>query len=210
MTRPAGLRERKKLRTRETIADVAIAMFLAEGFDRVSCAKVAAQAEVSKPTLFKYFPAKEDLVLYRLADHQDEAADVVRSRRSGESPLDALRRHFLAGLAARDPITGLNDAPEVIGLYRMIEDTTSLSVRMLGFTARRAEALAEALTQARPSIEVPTRLVAHQITVTLRVLAEGNLDKLAGGRTADEVYPEAVSAADRAFGLLRNGLGAIL
>jgi AcrR family transcriptional regulator len=210
VTGPVGLRERKKLRTREAIADVAIAMFLAEGFDRVSCAQVAARAEVSKPTLFKYFPAKEDLVLHRLADHEDEAAEVVRSRRPGESPLHALRRHFLAGLAARDPITGLNDAPEVIGLYRMIEESASLSARMLGFTARRAEALAEALTQARPGDEVPARLVAHQITVTLRVLAEENLHRLAGGRTPDEVYPEAVSAAGRAFDLLRDGLGEVL
>jgi AcrR family transcriptional regulator len=210
VTPPTGLRERKKQRTREAIADVAITMFLADGFDRVSCAQVAARAEVSKPTLFKYFPTKEDLVLHRIADHEDEAADVVRTRRPGESPLDALRRHFLAGLAAHDPITGLNDAPEVIGLHRMIEDTPSLSVHMLGFTARRAEALAAALAHSGAPADVPVRLVAHQITVTLRVLAEDNLHRLNGDRTPDEAYPEAMAAADRAFDLLRDGLGDVL
>ncbi len=40
-------------------------------------AEVAAAADISKPTLFRYFPAKEDLVLHRFADHEDESARVV-------------------------------------------------------------------------------------------------------------------------------------
>jgi AcrR family transcriptional regulator len=206
---PAGLRERKKQRTREAIADAAIAMFLEHGFDQVSCADVAAKAEVSKPTLFKYFPTKEDLVMHRIADHEDEAAVVVRERSAGESPLAALRRHFLAGLAARDPITGLNDAPPVLALYRMMEASPTLSVRLLRFAARRAEALAAALAAeigASPQ-DITTRVVAHQVTTTLRVLADENLRRVAEGQAPDEVYPEAVAAAERAFDMLRRGIG---
>lgn len=209
MGAPAGLRERKKQRTREAIADAAIAMFLEHGFDQVSCADVAAMAEVSKPTLFKHFPTKEDLVLHRIADHEDEAAMVVRERPAGESPLAALRRHFLAGLAARDPITGLNDAPQVLALYRMMEASPTLSVRLLRFAARRAEALAEALAAEAggSSEDITTRVVAHQVTTTLRVLADENLRRVAGGSASDEVYPEAVVAAERAFDMLRCGIG---
>ncbi|MFD1050681.1 TetR family transcriptional regulator, partial [Kibdelosporangium lantanae] len=68
------LRERKREQLTATIADVAIKLFLEHGFDAVSTAAVASAAEVSKPTLFKYFPTKEDLVLHRFADHQDEPA----------------------------------------------------------------------------------------------------------------------------------------
>ena len=66
----AGLRERKRQRTHDVISAAAISLFLAEGFERVSVADVAAAAEVSKPTLFKYFATKEDLVLHRIADHR--------------------------------------------------------------------------------------------------------------------------------------------
>ncbi|MFF9677705.1 TetR family transcriptional regulator, partial [Streptomyces eurythermus] len=70
----SGLRERKKRRMYRTVSDIAIRMVLERGFDAVSVAEVAAAAEISKPTLFRYFPAKEDLVLYRIADHEEEPA----------------------------------------------------------------------------------------------------------------------------------------
>jgi AcrR family transcriptional regulator len=205
-----GLRERKRERTRAAIADAAIAMFLEHGFDQVTCAAVAARAEVSKPTVFKHFPTKEDLVLHRIADHEEEAARVVRDRPVGESPLDALRAHFLAGLEARDPVTGLNDAPEVVALYRMMQASPTLSVRLLGFAARRAEALAEALAAATDGSpdDVTVQVAAHLVTTTLRVLADENVRRIAAGETSDQVRPDAVAAAERAFTMLRDGIGA--
>ncbi|MGI5128707.1 TetR/AcrR family transcriptional regulator [Pseudonocardia sp. CA-107938] len=200
-----GLRERKKQRTREAIADAAIAMFLEHGFDAVSCAAVAARAEVSKPTLFKHFPTKEDLVVHRIADHEDELARVVRERAAGESPLAALCRHYLAGLAAGDAITGLTDAPQVRALYRMMQAAPTLSARLREFTARRAEALAEALAGGRP--DLVSRVVAHQITTTLHLLADENVRRIAGGETAAELHAEAVAAAEQAFEVLRSGIG---
>src|SRR5690606_3736169 len=65
-----GLRERKKQRTREAILKAAFAMFAESGFDRVHVADIAAAAEVSKPTLFAYFPTKEDLVLHRFSEQE--------------------------------------------------------------------------------------------------------------------------------------------
>ena len=107
MIEPTGLRARKKARTRDAIADAAISLFLAHGFDQVSVNDIAAAAEVSKPTLFRYFATKEDLVLHRFADHNGEAARVVRDRQAGASPVTALHRHFRAGLDRFDPVTGL-------------------------------------------------------------------------------------------------------
>lgn len=122
MVEPSGLRARKKARTRDAIADAAISLFLARGFDQVSVADIAAAAEVSKPTLFRYFTAKEDLVLHRIADHHGEAARVVRDRPPAISPLTALHRHFRAGLDRRDAITGLNDHPEVLAYPEAVAD----------------------------------------------------------------------------------------
>lgn len=75
-----GLRERKRQQVHEAISAAAITLFLERGFDEVPVAEVAAAAGISKPTLFKYFPTKEDLVLHRISDHQGEAARVVRER----------------------------------------------------------------------------------------------------------------------------------
>ena len=203
MTEPTGLRARKRERTRDAIADAAISLFLARGFDHVPVADIAARAEVSKPTLFRYFPAKEDLVLHRIADHNGEAARVVRARPPGVSPLAALHRHFLAGLDRRDPVTGLNDHPEVLAFHEMVFTTPSLAGRLNQYTLDDEEALAAALGG-----NITARLLAAQVLVTRRVLARANWQKLAAGRTADDVHSEAVADADRAFALLRDGTGA--
>ena len=203
VTEPAGLRARKRERTRDAIADAAISLFLARGFDQVPVADIAARAEVSKPTLFRYFPAKEDLVLHRIADHNGEAARVVRARPPGVSPLAALHRHFLDGLDRRDPVTGLNDHPEVLAFHEMVFTTPSLAGRLNQYTLDDEEALAAALGG-----DITARLLAAQVLVTRRVLARANWQKLMAGRTAVDVRPEAVADADRAFALLRDGTGA--
>jgi AcrR family transcriptional regulator len=211
VTEPAlGLRERKRQRTHDAISAAAISLFLAHGFEQVSVADVAAAAEVSKPTLFKYFPTKEDLVLHRIADHQGEAARVVRGRSARQSPIAALRRHFLRGLADRDPVTGLNDHPEVLAYHRMVFATPSLAMRLARYAEADEDALTEALRELRPAREtadLTARLAAGQIIAVHRVLARENWRQLTAGRRADDVHPEAVRAADRAFGLLRGGLG---
>ena len=203
MTEPAGLRARKRERTRDAIADAAISLFLARGFDQVPVADIAARAEVSKPTLFRYFPAKEDLVLHRIADHNGEAGRVVRARPPGVSPLAALHRHFLDGLDRRDPVTGLNDHPEVLAFHEMVFTTPSLAGRLNQYTLDDEEALAAALGG-----DITARLLAAQVLVTRRVLARANWQKLKAGRSADAVHSEAVADADRAFALLRDGTGA--
>ena len=204
-----GLRERKKQRTYEAISETAIALFLDRGFDQVSVSEIAERAEVSRPTLFRYFPAKEDMALHRFADHEDEAARVVRARESGESPLDALRRHFLDGLDRRDPVTGLCDDPRVLAFHRLLYGTPSLVARLHAYTGRSEDALAGALREAAPRGALPgltARLAASQIVAVQRILAMENWRRIADGASADEIHDDAVTAAGHAFGLLAGGL----
>ncbi|MFJ8075642.1 TetR family transcriptional regulator [Streptomyces sp. NPDC096176] len=200
-----GLRERKKLLTYRAISEAAIALFLERGFDAVSVAEVAAAADVSKPTLFRYFPAKEDLVLHRFADHEDEAARVVAARPAGLSPLAALHRHFLDGLERRDPVTGLNDDERVLAFHRLLYGTPSLVARLPAYQARSEAALADAL-RAAGAEELGARLAAGQIAAVQRILALENWRRIAAGERAEEVAPDAVAAVDLAFALLRDGL----
>ena len=198
MIEQTGLRARKKARTHDAIADAAISLFLTHGFDQVSVTDIAAAAEVSKPTLFRYFPTKEDLVLHRFADHKGEAARVVRDREPGVPAMTALHRHFVDGLDRYDPVTGLNDHPGVVAFHRLVFGTPSLAGRLTQYVLEDEEALTGALGQG-----IEARLLAAQVLAVQRVLARTNWQKIADGRTARDVHPEAVADADLAYGLLR-------
>nr|WP_145485810.1 MULTISPECIES: TetR/AcrR family transcriptional regulator [Streptomyces] len=197
-SREPGLRERKRQRMYQEVSDTAVRLFLERGFDAVPVAEVAAAAGISKPTLFRYFPAKEDLVLHRIADHENEAARVAAG---APDPLDALRRHFLAGLERRDPVTGLNDHPQVLAFHTLLHGTPSLVARAYQHQERAEAALAEALGG-----DLDARLAAGQIIAVQRILALDNWRRIAAGEKVAEVAPDAVRAAERAFGRL----GAVL
>ncbi len=92
-----GLRERKKERTRETIQREALRLILDQGYEETTCEQIAATAEVSVATLFRYFPTKEDIVLQDGYDPLIAAA--VAARPARERPLMAVRRGFADAFA---------------------------------------------------------------------------------------------------------------
>ena len=95
---PLGLRERKRQRTRETIARVALELFDRQGFQETTIAQIAEAAEVSPRTVSAYFPHKEDLAF---PDVEEEFASFevrLRERLPGETAIDALRAIIRASL----------------------------------------------------------------------------------------------------------------
>lgn len=67
-TSGTGLRERKKQRTREAIQDHALRLYQEQGYAATTTEQIAAAAEVSPSTFFRYFPTKPDTVLYDRLD----------------------------------------------------------------------------------------------------------------------------------------------
>jgi AcrR family transcriptional regulator len=86
-----SLRERKKHLTREALVRSALDLFETRGFDEVTVDDIAAQADVSPRTFFRYFGSKE-AVLY--ADQEElltSMREVIEARPADEHPLHALR-----------------------------------------------------------------------------------------------------------------------
>jgi AcrR family transcriptional regulator len=90
---PLGLRERKKLKTRRAIRAAAFARFAAQGYEGTTVDQIAADAEVSPSTFFRYFPTKEDLVITDDYDPIMEAE--LRARPAGESMLESALQAML-------------------------------------------------------------------------------------------------------------------
>ena len=126
--RELGLRERKKQRTRELIAETARRMFVERGFEHVTVAEIARAAEVSEKTVFNYFPTKEDLVYWRLESFEEELLAAVLERAVGESILSAFGRFVLKRrgmLAQEDP----EAVEQLAALTRMITESPALLAR---------------------------------------------------------------------------------
>jgi len=60
----AGLRERKKQKTKAAIQRAALRLFKKRGYEETTIEEIAAAAEISPSTFFNYFPTKEDVVLF--------------------------------------------------------------------------------------------------------------------------------------------------
>lgn len=86
-----GLRERKKLRTYETIAQVALDLFERQGFRATTIAQIADAADVSPRTVSAYFPAKEDLLFPHSAEMFEALGERLSDRPAGQLATDALR-----------------------------------------------------------------------------------------------------------------------
>jgi AcrR family transcriptional regulator len=103
-----GLRERKKHRARQRISNVATALFLAEGFDNVTVARIAEASEVSEQTVFNYFPTKESMFFDRSESNVEALADAVRHR--GRESLGETVVNTLFGGIPLDRWDGIDEA----------------------------------------------------------------------------------------------------
>lgn len=92
-----GLRERKKARTRATIQACAMRLFRDQGYDATTIEQIIEAAEVSETTFFRYFPAKEDLVLRD--DYDPKLIEAFQSQPPEMPLIPALRASFAAAFA---------------------------------------------------------------------------------------------------------------
>jgi len=199
-----GLRERKKEATRKRISDTATMLFAIRGFDNVTVAEVAEAADVSKMTVFNYFPRKEDLFWDRQTDRLTDIEAAIRGRAPGESVAAALRRYQHELLAAKHPLSGVleNLAPFV----NIVRASPALMARALEFTKEIEETLAKVLTD-EVGDDVRARLVAGQLAAVMESIYAIGVDKALAGGDFAEIRREQAQTIDKAFDLVESGIG---
>ena len=93
----AGLRERKKARTRAEIRTRGLRLFREQGYHQTTTEQIAAAAEISPATFFRYFPAKERIVLSD--DLEPAMLAALAAQPPGLPVLTALQHAIRHGLA---------------------------------------------------------------------------------------------------------------
>ena len=199
-----GLRERKKRQTREAIAQAAMELFFARGFDEVTVADVARAADVSEKTVFNYFPAKEDLVLHGGEERRAALVDAIRTRPAGTSILEVFRD---ATLAFVDRVEHDPDESNV-GLPRLVSESRSLRDRLFLGWEQEAATLAPVIAEEAGAAEgdlVPA-VVARTLAWTHRLTFRAAFTRLLAGEDQRTVAADLREQARRAYEAVEQGL----
>jgi AcrR family transcriptional regulator len=199
-----GLREQKKQATRRQIADVASAMFLVRGFDNVTVAEVAEAANVSKMTVFNYFPRKEDLYLDRHADLIAELRQAIVERQDGQSVVAAVRQYQQDLLATGHPLSGAIEG--VIPFWRVLHSSPALVSRTHEQAHEIQEALAQTLTE-QTGEATRSRLVAGLLAAAVTTVFSTAVQRMLNGDSVLDVRRDQVRVINEAFDLLERGIG---
>ena len=151
-TAKPGLRERKKANTKLTIQQHALHLFHEQGYAATTIEQIAAAAEISPSTFFRYFPSKEDVVLYDDLDPLLFAA--IEAQPAELSPIQAMRD------AMRIVFTGLSleEAAQQQERARLILTVPELRMRVMdefvGMIDRIAEVIAKRIGRRSEEFEM--------------------------------------------------------
>jgi AcrR family transcriptional regulator len=159
-----GLRERKKLKTRIAIRRATYRLIDEQGYDATTVEQIAAAAEVSPSTVFRYFPTKEDIVLTDEYDPVMEA--VLRARPADEPPLESLRTILTGAVAAI-----LENEPEEMRVRtRLMLEVPALRARLTDSMAETSQLLARPIADraGREPDDLEVRVFTAAVMAALR------------------------------------------
>jgi AcrR family transcriptional regulator len=208
-----GLRERKKRQTRQTVSDVATALFLARGYDNVKVSEIAQKVGVSEKTIYNYFPTKESLV-YDQADEQLlRLATAIRDRAQGTSPTSAFVVALKADVgrfneALREPDAKHARLEFLTAFAEMIRDTPALRAAWGEHRHRMVDMLTGILAdEAHVDPRDPEPITAARALVSLLELVyDSQMRHIADGVSPNRLQQAIEQDLDRAARLLDTGL----
>ena len=90
MSAESGLRERKRIAAIRRIQEAALDLFDDRGFENVTIEQIAAAAEVSPSSVYRYFGTKDQVVLRD--EFEPQFFDVLSAEFTSNPPTEAMRR----------------------------------------------------------------------------------------------------------------------
>ncbi|MFI2375290.1 TetR/AcrR family transcriptional regulator [Streptomyces sp. NPDC018964] len=191
-----GLRERKKIKTREAIRTAAYGLIREQGYDATTVEQIADRAEVSPSTVFRYFPAKEDIVL---TDEYDTVLTEEFSARPADEPWAVSLRHVMRKAIA----LGVGEEREVTRLRtRLLAEVPAVRSRMLESMSATGRMLAHVIA-GRTGLD-PDGLEARVLSIALT----GGLMETSQYWAEHGHRDDLADLVDRALDVLENGLSA--
>jgi AcrR family transcriptional regulator len=197
-----GLREAKKLATRQQIAGVAMRLFVQRGFDHVTVAEIAAEAGVSEKTVFNYFATKEDLFFDEVPERLRLLADGIRNRPVEETVLHAMKRMQLSDLPRLT-------MPGFVHFARVLEESDTLLAREVDVMARFAQVIGDLLVE-EGLPERDARIAGSLLVGVHRQFFRAARRMAVAGRHGPSAVRRLKTDIERAYELLEGGLGPVL
>jgi AcrR family transcriptional regulator len=209
-------RTRKKAQTRELIRNVARRLFAGRGFECVTIADIAGEADVAVQTVFNHFATKEELFFDGRTPWVTGPAEAVRNRQPAVPPLTALRAHLVE--LVRDLVAS-HSTPERRCYVATLEASESLRVqeRELVHAAELhlREALLEAWSAGADAPDTPAdpetaaQLVAAMWMTAVRTLVVAQRPMLTEGADPEKTAADVMDLADRVFGQLEAAVAVV-
>ncbi|MFC4006389.1 TetR/AcrR family transcriptional regulator [Nonomuraea purpurea] len=161
----SGLRERKKLATREALMTAALRLALERGLENVRVEDIAAEVGVSPRTFNNYFSSKYEAIAARHTDRTRIAVAALRARPEGEPLWEALTEAMAAPWEQHGG-TGVAPSPELLASITMLTEEPALRAESLKVAFAADGELAEAIA-ARTGTDAARDLYPYLVAVTV-------------------------------------------
>lgn len=199
-----GLRERKKLQTRNALITTALRLFHERGYDRTTTEEIAAAVDVSQRTLFRYFANKDDIVLAVLGDVYDAFLVKLAAQPAAEPPLAAMRasmRDIWADLQRPEVATERAAVTATLTLADTVPALFAANLRRMAEWEERLVAVVAERTGTDPASDARPWLAVAAFDTVFRVTQRQWSAR--GGGDLDEL----LTIAERNFEALPGALG---
>ena len=199
---PMGLRDRKKDRTRRLVHGTALGIFAERGYDNVTVEDVAEACDLSRATIFRYFPTKEHLVVGLEPERLEDLREAFEERPADEAVFTSIC-HALVAVAQRYE----DQRDEMLVVRSIVQGNDALQARAEGLRADWRTAFADLISQrVRPGdspsegdgSDLRVRVLAGAVLAALSVAVEEWLASDRPARLAD-VLAEAMGILGAGF-----------